>query len=116
MGLSRDEFLGQREVRYMDVPIGDNGQTVRIKSLTELERSSFEVTCGAGTNKKRSLRDSRALLLCRCIVDEDGNLMMGDDDVERLHEMDARITGRVFDAAVKHIGISNEDVESLAKN
>lgn len=122
--MDRTTFLAAgRERRYRllaDMP--QPGAATRIRSLTELEKSEFEQSQlsrsksgKATTNADRVLR-SRAALICLCVCDEHGARLLADDDVEQILGMDGRITQRLYDAILEHVGYKDSDIGELAKN
>jgi hypothetical protein len=50
------------------------------------------------------------------LCDEKGHLLFGPDEVALLAGKSARVMSRLWEAAMKHNALSDEDVEELAKN
>ena len=110
-------LLGAAKRRFATVEIQDLGK-VRVRSLTELERGRIE----AGMlDKKGHLSGSRMIdfksrMIVECVVDHDGNQVFATKDVERIKQQDSKTTNALFDAIQAHVGMSDEDVESIEKN
>lgn len=117
---TKSKLLGSTKRRFVDVPVGSNGDsaTYRIRSLTEKERSAYELSTRKSTGKEfeARLEDARRRLLVAVLVDDDGNPILGPLDAIGLQDVDSAITGRLFDAAWEHCGFARGDVENLVKN
>lgn len=116
--LTREQFFAAKQRRYLEVPIPELGDTARIQSLTELEKSRFEMqaTTSAGKYSKEKLMYWRQRLVCLVTVDEAGNRVFSDDDVGKLSDIDGAVTSRIFDAAQEHCGFQPGDIEDMVKN
>jgi hypothetical protein len=113
MTISREAFLSKTAKRYVDkVILGDH---YRFQSLTEGEKASYEIKL---QDKKAgmSYEKSRALLLCRTLVDEEGNRILQDTDVPAVMAMDGRVTTAAFVVAQEHCGYEDGDISELVKN
>jgi hypothetical protein len=49
-------------------------------------------------------------------VDDQGNRVFSDADVDKLAEVDSAVVGAIYDAARLHCGFAPNDIESLVKN
>ncbi len=115
--ITRDALLGVAKRRYATVEVDGLGK-VRIRSLTELERSRIEASL---RDKKGNLSGNRMIdLKCRMIVetlvDGDGNLLFTNADIERIRQQDSKVTNTLTDAIQAHVGFTDEDMEDLEKN
>lgn len=115
--ISRDALLGAAVRRFAVVEIEGLGN-VRIRSMTELERSRLEASI---RDKKGNLSSSRMVdLKCRMIVDsvvdENGNPLFTNRDIDQIRQQDSKVTNALVDAIQKHCGWSDEDLEDLEKN
>lgn len=89
---------------------------VYVRIMTAAERDSFEAGINVG-NGERNLNNLRARLCVLCVVDEKGNrLFRGEADTKMLGEKSSKAINRIFDAARKHNGMTEGDVEELEKN
>jgi hypothetical protein len=115
--LTREKLLSSFERRYEDVPtvIG----TLRIRNLTEGEKSDFEagsLTADGKLNLKYH-QGQRRRLCALTLVDDKGELLLTKPgDVERLKDVDASVTGAVFSKAMEHCGFSRDEQKELEKN
>lgn len=114
--LTREQLLGsfQRRYRTVDTIAGH----VRIRNLTEAEKSDFE----AGILKENGklnlthVRRQRRKLIAAVLVDDAGELLLKPGDVDRLKDLDSAVVAAIFGAATEFCGFTSEEVEELAKN
>jgi hypothetical protein len=104
------------KIEKVDVPEWDG--YVYVRTLSGVERDAFEamVVERRGNNYQVNMRNMRAKLACLVIVDESGERIFSDADAEILGKKSASALQRIFNVASRLSGISNEDVEELAKN
>lgn len=115
--LGRDAILlqrGQTKRELVDVPAW--GGAVYVKGMTGAERDSFEdslmVTLKNGT-REMSIRNFRAKLVARCVVNAEGQHLFRPADIEALGELDATGLEIVLDVARRLSGMTNKDVDEL---
>lgn len=116
--LTRTELLGRKARRYTTVDVPGGGK-VRIRSLTEAERSRYELSAiDPKTNEwsRKAAAGSRRRLVALCVVDGDGNQLLTEADVVDLAEVDAAVVDRIFDAARDWNGFTKRDIDELEKN
>lgn len=116
--LNKDSILAADDLKTEDVDVPEWGGSVRLRMLTGGERDKFEAD-SMKTNKKgnpeMNLVNMRARLVALCAVDEGGKRMFGDSEVTKLGAKAATAINRLFDAARKLNGMTEEDVEELAE-
>ena len=117
MILSRDDILKADDLETEDVDVPEWGGVVRIRGLTGTQRDAFEASVVKmnGTNKQYNLTNLRARFVALCVVDADGKRLFTDADVKQLGEKSATALERVWTAARKLSGMSEDDVEELAE-
>ena len=116
--LSREQILKVDDLQFEDVEVPEWGGVVRVRGLTGTERDAFEESIIDQRGKKTRvvMANLRAKLVAQSIVDEDGRRLFSERDVGALGEKSAAALQRVFNAAQRLSGISDEDVEELVKN
>lgn len=119
--LTRDQILQASDLKIETVDVPEWGGKVGVRSITAIERSQLESLIvevdGRGRTKKLRMEELRARLLCLAVVDEKGNrLFMHETDVAKVGAKSAQAVERVFDVARRLAGMSEDDVEALAKN
>ena len=117
--LSRDDILGLNDLPTEDVLIPEWGNKyVRVRGLTAAERDAFEASIvrRRGQRTEVDTRNMRAKLVALCVVDEQGNRLFTDEDVEVLGRKSAAALDRIFEVAQRLSGLRPQDVEELAGN
>lgn len=89
---------------------------VRVRSLTEEERSQYEVESFGDRSAPETLIEAKSPLLCACIVDEDGNPQFSPDDVDFFRTVDGAVTGDLWEFCRQHCGFDKGDIERLVGN
>lgn len=116
--LSRDAILGADDRKTEDVAVPEWGGSVRVRSLSGAERDAFEshvVSVRSDGSKSVNLRNVRAKLVSLSVVDEAGERLFSDADVDALGDKSAAALERVFDVARHLSGLSEDDIEELAE-
>jgi hypothetical protein len=116
--LSREAILAANDLPTEDVEVPEWGGAVRVRTLTGAQRDAFEaeIVTTNGRKVERNTYNIRAKLVAASVVGEDGKLLFSRTDVEALGAKSAAALDRVFDAASRLSGISDEDVQELAEN
>lgn len=117
--LSRDAILTVDDRKYEEVDVPEWGGKVRIRSLTGREFDDFQTSIliekKDGTRKTRT-ENLRVRLIVRCIVDEEGQQVFGEDDIRQLGKKSIRPIERIFTACQKLLGMTDDDVEEMTKD
>lgn len=116
--LTRDAILGAVDLVHQDVDVPEWGGTVRVRMLTGTERDQFEASTMIRRGKKvdMNLVNIRARLVAMCVVDEKGNQMFSDADVEALAKKSSMALHRVFEAARHLNGLTEEEAWEAKEN
>lgn len=116
--LTRDQILQANDIITETVPVPEWGGEVLVRGLSGSERDGFEDATleQKGKSRRVNLANVRARLCALSIVDENGKRMFSDEDVRALGRKSAAALDRVFSAAQRLSGLSDDDVEELAKN
>jgi len=116
--LSREEILQINDLPTEDVYIEQWGAWVRVRGLTAAERDKFEQSIieRKGKSTQMNLQNIRAKLVALCVVDENGNRIFTDADVEALGKKSAQALDKIFSVAQKLSGLTPEDVEEMLGN
>jgi hypothetical protein len=118
--LTRDAIMSAQDVQteIVDVPEWGEGAQVRVRGLTGRQRDRYEASMisGAGKRMKMDLNNIRARLVAWTVVDEGGNPLFNDADIEALGNKSAAALQRIYEAAQRLSGLSDEDMEELEKN
>ncbi len=116
--LKRDEILEAQDIATERVEVPEWGGDVLVRGMSGSERDQFEESILERHGKRRevSLRDIRAKLVAIAVVDEQGRQIFTEGDVAALTCKSAAALQRVFTAAQRLSGLSDQDVEELQKN
>ena len=89
-----------------------------MRSFTGRERDAFEASMvrGEGRDRKVDLTNMRARLVGLTVIDETGQRLFTDEEVDLLGAKSGAALDRVFAVAQKLNGLSGTDVEELEKN
>lgn len=110
-------LLGAKERRYAEIEVEGLGR-VRIRSLFEGEMADFEawaLNCTGATQRERG-KQSRRRLIALCVVDQQGERLISDDQSDQLAFADGKRMVDLYKAIQKHVGYSDGELEELAKN
>lgn len=115
--LSRDAFLAATTLPTEAVAIPELGGVVTVRGLSASSRDAFEKSMWVKKGKTREMNMSnvRARLVALCVVDESGQRMFSDDDVEAVGQVRADIVDRLFGVAQRLSGLGDNDVEELGQ-
>lgn len=113
---NKDALLGAPKRRFATIEIADLGK-VRIRSLTEGERSRIEASMmgKGGEINSNKLADLKCRMIVECVVDDDGNQVYTNTDIDRLRQQDCKVTNDISNAIEAHCGFSKADLENLEK-
>jgi hypothetical protein len=116
--LTREDILAASDIttEILEVPEWDG--SVRIRGLTGNERDVYEqsIVTMRGNRVLPKFAGARARLVALSIVDDDGKLLFSETDVAELGKKSASGLQRVYEAARKLSGLTEEDVDELVKN
>jgi len=116
--LTRSDILEADDTRYETVACPEWGGDVRLRSISGAKRDAYESSLmeERGGSRKMNLRNARAKLIILTAVDEDGRPLFTADDLRALGAKNAAPLDRLFDAARKLAGMSDDDVEKMTEN
>lgn len=108
--LGRDAILTASDLPSVDVEVPEWGGTVRVRMLTGGERDAFEASTltRKGKTFETNLVNMRARLVALTTVDESGARLFSEADVAALATKSAAALNRVFMAAQKLNGLTEE--------
>lgn len=116
--LTKAQILAADDIKTEPVPVPEWGGDVLVRGLSGAQRDDYEqsVMVGRGANKEVNLRNARAKLVVRSVVDADGELLFSEQDVAALGKKSAAALQRVFEVATRLSGLSKEDLDELTEN
>jgi hypothetical protein len=121
--LTRDQILAANDLRKETVEVPAWGGSLTVREATALERDEYEesiLTPHLNAENKPELkpdfRNSKAKLLVKCIIGENGERLFSDKDVEMLGQKSAQAVDLVFQVIRRLSGMTLESKEELEKN
>lgn len=114
--LTKQQVLDAQDRATKIVEVPEWGGEVVIMAMDGHSRDKWEISCAADSRGKQNLVNLRARLVALSVIDEDNNLMFSDADIVKLGRKSGVALDRVFAAAQKLQGVTDEEVEELAKN
>ena len=103
--MNREAFFQKPDKpRTIDIPLED-GRTIKARKLTQAE---------VETLKKRYATADRALdglryIVCRTVVDDDGERVFSDDDQSRMADVDFDVIQTIASEVVEFSGLGERD-------
>ena len=90
---------------------------VKVRSLTAGERDSWEQYVYNSRKPNEAVKNLRASLVVRAIVDDVGARIYGDtaEDMEEVSSLPAKVVDRIYRAAQKLSGLGADDIDELEK-
>ncbi len=116
--LTKASILAAEDLRAEPVEVPQWGGTVYVRCMTAAERDLWdaELLDSNRDDKTEFLRNMRARLCVRVLVDEKGIRLFDDDDAEALGQKSSSAVDAIFDVAQKLNGLSDEKMEDLKGN
>jgi hypothetical protein len=116
--LSRTDILEASDITTETLDVPEWNGAVRIRGLTGDQRDRYEqsIVTMRGNRVLPKFAGARARLVALSVVDEHGKLLFTEADVQALGAKSAAGLQRVYDAARKLSGLTEEDVEELVGN
>ena len=118
MILSKRQILDALDLKTEDVEVPEWGGTVRVRALTGTQRDAYQFSIVHIESGKpiTDMSNVSAKLIAASLIDEQGNLLFSDAEVQALGQKSAGALQRVFEVASRLSGLSKEDIKELAKN
>ena len=113
--LSREDILNSDDLKKQVVSVPEWGGDVIISTMTGAARDTWEQGL-ISVKKANTLDNIRAKLISATAVDEKGNLLFTDKDVEALGKKSASALDRCVKVAQKLNRLTENDLEDLSKN
>jgi hypothetical protein len=115
---SLQDLFRARQRRFTTVQVPQLEASFRIQSLNEKERSSLEALFnGYGTKlpEEARLALAKKRLVALCLIDDEGNRLITDDQIDSIDGLDGDVVNTLFLAASQHINLGGSSAEAVAK-
>lgn len=114
MALTKDQILAADDMGLLEVPVREWGGSVFVRVMTVGERDAYENDWVL--NKNKGVENFRTKFLAKCLCDEKGQRLFSDAEIEALARKSAKVMARIWQRAMEHNALTEDDVEELAKN
>lgn len=114
--LSKEQILAAHDLATEDVDVSEWGGAVRLRLLTGTERARFEDEVLDARSKGKELPRFKLKLLALCLVDDAGNRLFTDAELDALGKKSAKVIEVLFDACRRMNGLAQDAVEEEEKN
>jgi hypothetical protein len=116
--LSRKEILEAVDRVTEEVEVPEWGGHVIVTSLNGKERDAFEasVLIQKGKDTRVNMKNARAKLVSMATVDEKGERIFSQADIEALGLKNAGALDRVYSVAARLSGLTDDDLKELTED
>lgn len=114
MALTKDQILAADDMGLLEVPVKEWGGSVFVRVMTVGERDAYENDWVL--NKNKGVENFRTKFLAKCLCDDKGQRLFSDAEIEALSRKSAKVMARIWQRAMEHNALTEDDVEELAKN
>lgn len=113
MALTAEQILAADDLGLKQVNVREWGGDVFIRVMSVGERDAYErLWIG---KRETGVDNFRTEYLARVLCDEKGQLLFTREQVASLANKSGAVMGRLFDEALRHNNMTEEDVEQLGK-
>lgn len=112
--LTREQILSTNDIKTQTVDVPEWGGEVIIASMSGAARDAWEQSLIG--DQKVTLKNIAARLVAFSAVDDKGNRLFSNDDVDALGKKSAKALSRCVKASQRLNGLTGADLEELAKN
>ena len=113
MALTAEQILAADDLGLKEVKVPEWGGSVYIRVMSVGERDEYErMWIG---KKETGVENFRTQYLARVLCNETGKLLFTREQVAALANKSGAVMGHLFDVAMKHNKMTEEDVQELGK-
>lgn len=112
--LTKDQIFSASDANLLKLHVPEWKGDVYVRVMTVGERDAYENEWQR--KRETGVDDFRTKFLVRCLVNESGERLFDNGDVQRLSQKSAKVMNRIWLAAMEHNNLSDESIEELAKN
>ena len=120
-GLTKEQILAANDAAPVPVEVPEWGGTVYVRPMSAGERDRWEGEILERTEKRKesivkATENMRAEFLSKCLCDQTGELLFGQEDMEALAGRSYLAIDRAYEVAQSVNGLTDADVAELEKN
>jgi hypothetical protein len=118
MFLTKEQILAADDLprESVKVPEWGKGGCVLVKTMTSDEKNAYEDSVFNKQEGNVSLKQLTAKLCAATMIDEKGELLFSEEDIEALGQKSCKALGRVQSVAQKLNNITDADMKEMEKN
>ena len=117
MALSKNEIFAVKDVDIHEVEVPEWGGSILLRGMTGEQRNNYEHW--AHTQSKETVPDYRGIrerLIMSCAIDENGEALFTEDDLQQLAAKNSEVIDRLHEKCRELCGMDQDAVEDAAKN
>lgn len=113
-----EQILAANDLPTKPVEVPEWGLTVYVRAMNGSERDAYEADLIDNKDKpnKEKLRNMRAKMVVLCVVDEDGERVFEEDQVDEVGRKSANALNRIVDEVQKMNALSDDDIGEIEGN
>jgi len=117
---SREDLFGTFKRRYKAVTLPISGRSIRFQNMSEPELSAYSAAVlsndGNAKIRRARLEDAQRRLFALCIVNADGDRILGSDDLQGFAQWDSCDAQYLYDGIAPFVGLKRGDLDELVKS
>lgn len=114
MALTAEQILAADDMGLKKVAVPEWGGDLYIRVMSVGERDNYERLWMG--KRETGVENFRTEYLARVLCDEKGDLLFSREQVAALAKKSGAVMGRLFDEAMAHNRMTEEDVQELGKS
>lgn len=114
MALTKEQILAADDTGLVEIQVPEWKGSVFCRVMACGERDAYENEWVQ--NKGKGVDNFRSKFLAKCLCDESGKRLFTDAEIDQLARKSAKVIARLWEHAMKHNALTEQDVEELAKN
>jgi len=116
MLLDKSAIFNADDSKTEDIEIPEWGGTVRVKAMTYAQRTKYLNSITKDENGEVNDNNIMAKLVIASVIDENGNYMFSNGDMNQLTKKNSSIIDRIGLVATNLAGLKQEKEEDAVKN
>lgn len=116
--LNKEAILNAEDLARKTVNVPEWGGDVILRTFTAAERDNWDASLFTDNGKERKMnyQNIRARLLAFTLIDENGNRLFSEEDIDVLGGKSGLVLDRLFNTACELNGMGATDIKALEKN
>ena len=99
--LTNEQILEKKDIKTVKVPVPEWGDSVIVSEMSGSMRDQFERQYANLKTQGEDDRYFRSLYVAFSVVDGNGDLMFGPEDIEKISRKNGKALDRIFEASEK---------------